>query len=135
RNDSPPSRYKALATWCAHGPARRRANRRASPVRTDHFANSNRLCAPPSSSAEPSRPSRRSFSDDRASSLAIAAVSTVPSAVRLGWPTFIPPRASTSLFAAAPVAAAVHTKIGGRNTRLRAHTGTAVEASSIPVYE
>jgi len=34
---------------------------------------------------------------------------------------------------AAPVAVAVATKIGPRNRRLRAHTGTAVEASSTPV--
>ena len=42
---------------------------------------------------------------------------------------------SASRLAAAPVAAAVHTKIGGRNIRLRAQTGTAVEARSTPVYE
>ena len=67
--------------------------------------------------------------------MAIAPVSTVPSAVRAGCPTLVPVAASTSRLAAAPVAAAVHTKIGGRNSRLRAHTGTAVEASSTPVYE
>jgi hypothetical protein len=35
--------------------------------------------------------------------------------------------------AAAPPAAAVQTKIGGRKARLRAHTGTAVDASSTPM--
>ena len=36
---------------------------------------------------------------------------------------------------AAPLAVAVHTKIGGRKARLRSHAGTAVPASRIPVYE
>src|SRR3954466_5704559 len=46
-----------------------------------------------------------------------------------------PVGASVSRVAAAPVAVAVATKIGPRNTRLRAQTGTAVVARSTPVYE
>jgi hypothetical protein len=37
--------------------------------------------------------------------------------------------------AAAPDAVAVAMNTGPRKSRLRAHTGTAVEASSTPVYE
>ena len=70
---------------------------------------------------------------DRISSALIATVSTVPSARRVGCPTGSPVATSASRVAAAPVAAAVETKIGPRNSRERAHTGTAVEASSTPV--
>ena len=65
----------------------------------------------------------------------MAPVSTWPSAWRVGWPTGRPVATSTSRVAAAPVAVAVATKIGPRKSRLRAQTGTAVEASSTPVYE
>ena len=67
------------------------------------------------------------------SSAPIATVSTVPSARRVGCPTGSPSATSASRQAAAPVAAAVQTKIGPRNSRERAQTGTAVEASSTPV--
>ncbi len=87
----------------------------------------------PSSSPEASSPSRFSLTIDRISSDAIAPVSTVPSARRVGWPTGSPSATSARRQAAAPVAAAVETKIGPRNSRERAHTGTAVEASSTPV--
>ena len=70
---------------------------------------------------------------DSASSPAIAIVSIVPSALRVGWPTGMPVATSTSRLAAAPVAVAVQTKIGPRKRRLRPHTGTAVAASRAPV--
>ena len=75
----------------------------------------------------------RSLTIESVSSAAIAPVSTVPSALRVGWPTGSPAATSASRQAAAPVAAAVDTKIGPRKSRERAHTGTAVEASSTPV--
>ena len=63
----------------------------------------------------------------------MAPISTRPSALRVGWPVGTPFATSASRHAAAPVAVAVLTKIGPRNSRERAHTGTAVEASSTPV--
>ena len=71
---------------------------------------------------------------DSTSSPAIAIVSIVPSALRVGWPTGMPVATSTSRLAAAPVAVAVQTKIGAEEERGCAPTrGTAVEASSAPV--
>ena len=51
---------------------------------------------------------------------------------RVGWSRGSPAATRTSRVADAPVAAAVQTKIGPRKDRLRAHTGTAVEASRTP---
>ena len=67
------------------------------------------------------------------SSVSIEAVSIVPSALRVGWPCGRPRATSTRRVAAAPVAVAVATNAGPRIVRLRAHTGTAVQASSTPV--
>ena len=70
---------------------------------------------------------------DSASSPAIATVSIVPSALRVGWPTGMPVATSTRRFAAAPVAVAVQTKIGPQEEAAAAPHGDRRRGEQAPV--
>ena len=131
RRSGRPGRRRGTGRWPRGGRAARAAAEpsRSAPRRpTRPLRAANRPPGAALGAASPARPRRRSLTRrERQLGEHRAGLRSCRARCASGARPAAPPATSASRVAAAPVAVAVATKIGPRNVRLRAHTGTAVD--------